>query len=260
MMPFSHWRLTQACPMPAARCCHAGGLALASAVELSFNTAGFIAALLNNCVDCIQNVFSKKLLMGRYSYVELQFFTSAAALVVQIPIWIAWYHASILAWIIPSWAGAAGTIEEELAVPRLTFALVLLLDATSYHLQSVFAYALMELISPVTHSVANTVKRAVLIWLSVLFFGNPVSLLSVLGTGAVVGGVFLYNWAREKEFVAKASPTAEVRSPSSSPLALSPSPPAISSAVISDTGLATPRKTNSSSLRSAAPIIGMILC
>ena len=39
---------------------------MARAVEMSFNTVGFIAALLNNCVDCIQNVFSKKLLSGRY--------------------------------------------------------------------------------------------------------------------------------------------------------------------------------------------------
>ena len=61
-----------------------GGLGLASASELSFNTIGFVAALLNNCVDCVQNVFSKKLLSGRYGFVELQFYTSAAALVVQV--------------------------------------------------------------------------------------------------------------------------------------------------------------------------------
>ena len=65
------------------RCC-TGGLGLASAAEMSFNTIGFLAALLNNCVDCIQNVFSKKLLSGRYGFVELQFYTSAAALVVQV--------------------------------------------------------------------------------------------------------------------------------------------------------------------------------
>jgi hypothetical protein len=62
----------------------AGGLGLASAAEMSFNTIGFVAALLNNCVDCVQNVFSKKLLSGRYGFVELQFYTSAAALVVQV--------------------------------------------------------------------------------------------------------------------------------------------------------------------------------
>ena len=45
-------------------------------------------------------------------------------------------------------------------------------------------------------SVCNTVKRAMLIWLSVLWFGNQVTLLSGLGTITVTGGVFLYNRAR----------------------------------------------------------------
>ena len=190
----------------------AGGLALASAMELSFNAIGFLAALLNNGVDCIQNVFSKKLLMGRYSYVELQFYTSAAALVVQIPVWLVWYHDTIVQhaayWLN---LGSPETRAHDPAdhVVSAHYVAVLLLDATSYHLQSVFAYGLMDLISPVTHSVANTVKRAVLIWLSVLFFGNPVSALSIIGTSCVVVGVFVYNWAREQEFAAKLSPMAE---------------------------------------------------
>lgn len=191
----------------------AGGLALASATELSFNAIGFFAALLNNGVDCIQNVFSKKLLMGRYSYVELQFYTSAAALVVQIPVWIAWYYDSLIEWLLsePAAAVAAET------GPGHHYLLWMLADATSYHLQSVFAYALMDLISPVTHSVANTVKRAVLIWLSVLFFENPVSWLSVVGTAAVVAGVFAYNWAREQEHAAKLSPGSFTNVPQGSP-------------------------------------------
>ena len=45
-------------------------------------------------------------------------------------------------------------------------------------------------------SVTNTVKRAMLIWLSVLVFGNHVTLLSGLGTITVTFGVFCYNKAR----------------------------------------------------------------
>ena len=60
------------------------------------------------------------------------------------------------------------------------------------------AYAVMGLISPVTQSVANTLKRALLIWLSVLYFGNPVTWLSALGTAICISGVFSYNHARRK--------------------------------------------------------------
>ena len=44
-------------------------------------------------------------------------------------------------------------------------------------------------------SVANTAKRALLIWLSVITFGNPVSILSGVGTATVLLGVLLYNKA-----------------------------------------------------------------
>jgi hypothetical protein len=48
-------------------------------------------------------------------------------------------------------------------------------------------------------SVANTVKRALLIWLSVLIFHNPVTFLSGFGTFTVIFGVILYNEARDIE-------------------------------------------------------------
>ena len=49
----------------------------------------------------------------------------------------------------------------------------------------------------ITLSVANTGKRALLIWLSVLLFGNPVTFLSGLGTVIVILGVLLYNKATD---------------------------------------------------------------
>ncbi len=51
-------------------------------------------------------------------------------------------------------------------------------------------------------SVANTAKRALLIWLSVILFGNEVTPLSAAGTVVVIAGVILYNKAREFDVVA----------------------------------------------------------
>eukprot|EP00118_Oscarella_pearsei_P004631 m.20080 g.20080 ORF g.20080 m.20080 type:complete len:340 (+) comp27971_c0_seq1:37-1056(+) len=159
------------------------GLAICSATELSFNLLGFGAAFFNNIVDCIQNVFSKKLLSNDkepYSPVELQFYASAASLVLQLPYWIFYLE-------FPN-------------QPLSKFLIgLLLIDGLLFHLQSLTAYALMSLISPVTHSVANTVKRALLIWLSILVFGNSVTSLSAVGTALVICGVFFYNKARQSE-------------------------------------------------------------
>ncbi|XP_014676969.1 PREDICTED: solute carrier family 35 member E2-like isoform X3 [Priapulus caudatus] len=136
------------------------GLFLCSATELSFNLMGFLAALATNLSECTQNVFSKMLRSDKryqYSPAELQFFSSSASMLVELP------------------------------------TIFLMIDIT----QTITEYVLIGYISPVTHSVANTVKRALLIWLSVIVFGNPVSFLSGLGTTIVLAGVLLYNQARE---------------------------------------------------------------
>merc|ERR1712002_740788 len=76
-------------------------------------------------------------------------------------------------------------------------AFLYLINGIFFHFQTITAYVLMDFISPVTHSVANTGKRALLIWLSVLLFGNPVTFLSGLGTLTVILGVLLYNKAQD---------------------------------------------------------------
>ena len=62
------------------------------------------------------------------------------------------------------------------------------LNGIFFHCQTIAAYYLMDYISPVTHSVANTGKRAFLIWTSVLLFGNEITLLSGIGTVVVIAG------------------------------------------------------------------------
>ncbi|KAI4466286.1 solute carrier family 35 [Holotrichia oblita] len=158
------------------------GLALCSANELSFEIHGFIAAMATNLTECLQNVYSKMLISGdkfKYTPAELQFYTSLASVVVQIP-------ASM-------WLVDISHAER----PEIKHILYFILNGLFFHFQSITAYVLMDYISPVTHSVANTAKRALLIWFSVIMFDNPVTPLSGLGTIIVIAGVFLYLKAQE---------------------------------------------------------------
>ncbi|XP_046741272.1 solute carrier family 35 member E2A-like [Diprion similis] len=160
-----------------------GGLALCSANELSFDLRGFVAAMATNLTECLQNVYSKMLISGdnfKYTPAELQFYTSLASVVVQIPV-------SIMLVDLPA-------LQHALSARLLS---AFLLNGIFFHFQSITAYVLMDYISPVTHSVANTAKRAFLIWLSVLLFNNPVTGLSALGTSLVIAGVLLYNRAQQ---------------------------------------------------------------
>lgn len=157
-----------------------GGLAICSANELSFNMAGFSAALLTNISECAQNVYSKMLISGdafKYSPSEMQFYTSVASLAVALPVTLLLVDPAVILF------------------TDLRLAFCLLLNGVFFHAQTISAYYLMDYISPVTHSVANTGKRAFLIWTSVLLFGNEVTFLSGLGTSIVILGVLLYNVA-----------------------------------------------------------------
>ncbi|XP_029575152.1 solute carrier family 35 member E2A [Salmo trutta] len=164
------------------------GLALCTATEISFNMLGFSAALSTNIMDCLQNVFSKKLLSGdtyKFSPPELQFYTSAAAVIMLIPAWVFLMDLPVI-----------GKSEHSFSWSQ-DIVLLLLFDGVLFHLQSVTAYALMGRISPVTFSVASTVKHAMSIWLSIIVFSNRITVLSAAGTALVFVGVLLYNKAKQ---------------------------------------------------------------
>ncbi|GCC37712.1 solute carrier family 35 member E2A [Chiloscyllium punctatum] len=165
-----------------------GGLALCTVSEISFNMLGFSAALSTNIMDCLQNVFSKKLLSGdkyKFSPPELQFYTSAAAVVMLIPTWMFFVDIPVL-----GKSGQSFNFDQDIVM-------LLLIDGILFHIQSVTAYALMGKISPVTFSVASTVKHALSIWLSIIIFSNRITAYSAFGTALVIVGVFLYNQARQ---------------------------------------------------------------
>lgn len=55
------------------------------------------------------------------------------------------------------------------------------------------SYMILQRVSPVTHSVGNCVKRAVVIAFSIVIFKTQMSALNVAGTGLALLGVFIYS-------------------------------------------------------------------
>ncbi|UJR37120.1 hypothetical protein I4U23_029824 [Adineta vaga] len=160
------------------------GLCLCSSFELSFEMFGFLCALGTNVFDCLQNVYSKLLISGekyRYTPIQLQFWTSLLACVFQLPLLYSYVDLSSI----------IQSTSRDLMI-------LYIFNGIFYHLQSISAFTLMAYISPITHSVVNTVKRALLIWLSILIFGNSVTFLSGVGTMLVIVGVILYNEGRDE--------------------------------------------------------------
>ena len=60
-------------------------------------------------------------------------------------------------------------------------------------------------VHPVTHAVANTLKRVVILLACVLFFHTPMTPLCMAGSSIAIGGSYLYALAKNKDKAAKAA-------------------------------------------------------
>ncbi|CAH2055376.1 unnamed protein product [Thlaspi arvense] len=76
------------------------------------------------------------------------------------------------------------------------FCTMALLAGVCLHSYQQVSYMILEMVSPVTHSVGNCVKRVVVIASSILFFQTPVSPLNSIGTATALAGVYLYTRAK----------------------------------------------------------------
>ena len=62
-----------------------------------------------------------------------------------------------------------------------------------YHLYNQFAFNTLSRVNPVTHGVCNVVKRIVIIFSSIAFFGNVLSRQTLTGTVIALAGTALYT-------------------------------------------------------------------
>jgi solute carrier family 35 protein E1 len=68
----------------------------------------------------------------------------------------------------------------------------------AFYLYNEASFLALERLSPVTHSVANTLKRVVIIVASCIVFKTPMSLLGGIGSGIAVLGTLLYSLAKKQ--------------------------------------------------------------
>jgi membrane carboxypeptidase/penicillin-binding protein len=76
------------------------------------------------------------------------------------------------------------------------FLRMLLYSGLSHYTYNECAFLALDSIHPVTHAVANTIKRVAVIVLSVLYFRNPLTLTGALGSAIAIVGVMLYSIAK----------------------------------------------------------------
>lgn len=178
-----------------------GGVALASATDASFNWVGFLCAVGSNIALQSRNVLSKKLMKDKsdgdaqrgreraqvlesLDNVNLFATMTVFALLVLAPVALLWEGA-------PLATAAAAPAATGMSTTQLWW--MLAMGGACRCLDVLSSYMILNRVSPVTHSVGNCVKRAVVIAVSIVIFKTPMTWVTALGTCLALAGVLLYS-------------------------------------------------------------------
>jgi len=183
-----------------------GGVAVASAADLSFTWDCFAFAMGSNVAFSLRGVLSKKS-MGKgigenmdagNTFAVLTAFAFLAvlpvALAIEGPTMVAEWNKAI----------ATGVYSQNELIMRIVA------SGLSFYLYNEVSFYTLDSVHPITHAVGNTIKRVILILFSVVRFGTPMTTQSAVGSTIAISGVFAYSVAKQmvKKPAAKAGKAA----------------------------------------------------
>lgn len=144
---------------------------------------GLLAALLATIIFVAQNIYSKQLLSGggeeknagvstgakatKLDKINILLYSSGCAAIMMIPMVLYYDGASLF-------AGQFGASSRRIL-------LLLASNGIVHFTQSLLAFSVLALVSPVTYSVANLLKRVFVICFAIVWFRQSVSLLQWMG-------------------------------------------------------------------------------
>ena len=181
------------------------GVVMACSTSFSGNVVGLAYAFGSAILFVTQNIVSKKLFtdaaraekdgtpMARRKPDKLNLlcYSSALALLFTLPIWL-WSEGLTL---ISDYA-STGTLtlrEKPGSLDHGALALEFLFNGTFHFGQSLVAFVLLGMTSPVTYSVASLIKRVAVIIFAIVWFGNPMTRIQGAGFILTFLGLYLYD-------------------------------------------------------------------
>jgi solute carrier family 35 protein E1 len=168
------------------------GVSLASLKELSFTFKALYGALASNVAFASRAVLSKatmdKPVGENMGAPNLYGILTIIAFTLSLPFALYYEGAGFAA----AWATSTAKVGTPWLVRQMA------LDGLYYYLYNEVAFIALNQVSPVTHSIANTIKRVCIILATVLVFGNKLTTLGAIGSTIAVLGTFGYSLAKGK--------------------------------------------------------------
>ncbi|TKA64166.1 hypothetical protein B0A55_10714 [Friedmanniomyces simplex] len=203
------------------------GVIMACATSFRGNLIGLLYAFGSAILFVTQNIVSKTIFneaakaeadgtpVGRRKPDKLNLlcYSSAMAFLITCPIWLWSEGFSIAADYFHD--GSIDLRQRPGSLDHGRLALEFIFNGTFHFGQSLVAFVLLGMVSPVTYSVASLIKRVVVIMFAIIWFGNPMTTIQGLGFGLTFLGLYLYDRTSD---AAKADKRAREKAGSDQPL------------------------------------------
>lgn len=169
-----------------------GGVIMASVSEVSFTWLGFLSAMTSNFAFTARNIFSKLSMnqpkgenMGPANLFAV---LSVMSTILLAPVALIVDHPMKLKnAFLTATTGATAVV----TAPKLL--LYLFVSGLFFYLYQEVAFKALDSVHPITHAVANTVKRVVIIITSIIVFQNTITRNTAVGSAIALVGVLLYS-------------------------------------------------------------------
>lgn len=163
-----------------------GGILVTSVTELSFNTAGFCAALVGCLATSTKTILAESLLHGyKFDSINTVYYMAPlATLILSVPA-VALEGGGVLGWL-----RTHESVGPALAVVVTSGVLAFCLNFSIFYV--------IHSTTAVTFNVAGNLKVAVAVLASWMVFRNPISAMNALGCGVTLVGCTFYGYVRHR--------------------------------------------------------------
>eukprot|EP00794_Sanderia_malayensis_P008153 gene8153-9025_t len=165
------------------------GVGIATITELSFDMFGMSMAVFATLVFALQNLYTKEAIKNlRLNHLHLLTRIAHISFIIVVPFWILTDSKNIY--------NDGNLLFYD---NKLDFFTKLGLSGLINFAQNIMAFSVLNLLTPLSYSVASATKRVLVIAVSIVTLKNPVTLFNLLGMLLAVFGVFLYNRTKYME-------------------------------------------------------------
>jgi solute carrier family 35 protein E1 len=148
----------------------------------------------------MQNIFSKKILFkesklgdrnpNKLDKLNVLYYSSLLSFLLMVPLWL-YYDGSAL------FFQGTDAEDNQVATPsNLELVFYFLLNGTMNFSQNWFAFTTLSLTSPVTYSILSLLKRIFVIVMSIIWFGQNISITQSIGILLTFFGLWMYQKAK----------------------------------------------------------------